>query len=575
MAAAMEVAQGLESGLGFQPDTKLEVFTEFLDSGHFSAPEYTSRMAEMLAVKYADVPLDAIATVGPEALRFLLEHRALVARSVPVVFGDVSERTLRRLMPPPDMRGVVTDYEIDRTVDLAIGLQPDATRIVVIAGSSDFDRYWIENARRELGSRYRGIHVDYLTGSTLDEFIDDARVLAPQTILLILTVFEDAAGRKYRPREAAERIAAAAGAPSYGMFSSFIGSGLLGGYVATYRSIGRDIAGMVAKVLARDETGPRLAHASNQTVVDWRQLQRWGLDAGRLPADAELLHYDPSVWHRYRWQIVLIGIALLAESLALLGLLYERSARQNAERIARHRLLEVVHLNQSATAGALSASIAHELNQPLGAIRNNAAAAEIILRAERPDLDTIRQILADIRDDDQRASDIIQRLRSLLKKRGDIDWQDLDINEVVTGALHILRGEAERRSVLVDFVQTAHQLFVRADRVHLQQVILNLATNAIDAMLDINPAHRKLSLTTALDEGSNVAVSVADTGKGIPRDQLGRVFETFYTTKVHGTGLGLPIARTIVETYGGKIWADNRPEGGTVVRFVLPQVRPR
>ena len=197
-----------------------------------------------------------------------------------------------------------------------------------------------------------------------------------------------------------------------------------------------------------------------------------------------------------------------------------------------------------------------------------------MLRGDKPDLDLIRQILADIRDDDQRADDIIQRLRGMLKKRSEIDWQEFDVRDVVNSAVHILHGEAEQRKVLVDCVQAGDRLSVRADRVHLQQVILNIATNAMDAMLDSAPDGRRLMLRTDLSEGSKVAVSVADTGKGFPGDQLARVFETFYTTKANGTGLGLTIARAIVETYGGRIWAANRPEGGAVVSFVLPLARP-
>ena len=118
--------------------------------------------------------------------------------------------------------------------------------------------------------------------------------------------------------------------------------------------------------------------------------------------------------------------------------------------------------------------------------------------------------------------------------------------------------------------QPAAKLPVRADKVHVQQVILNLATNAMDAMLEAESTERKLVFQTTLTKASKVEVSISDTGRGIPSDQLGSVFDAFYTTKPAGTGLGLSIARTIVETYGGKIWADNRPEGGAVVRFVLP-----
>jgi len=307
-------------------------------------------------------------------------------------------------------------------------------------------------------------------------------------------------------------------------------------------------------------------------LADARQLQHWRLAESRLPQGTVLSFEEKTLWEEHYLAIVTTLAVVALQALVIGALLVERRRRAAAEGAARSRLLEVVHLNQSATAGALSASIAHELNQPLGAIRNNTAAAEILLRSATPDLNLVRQILADIRDDDQRAGDIIERLRGMLKKRSQIDWQEFDVREVVTSAIHILHGEAERRNVLVDCVQAPGELSVRADRVHLQQVILNIATNAMDAMLDSPPERRKLLMRTDLNEGSGVEVSIADTGKGIAADQLARVFETFYTTKANGTGLGLPIARALVETYGGKIWAANRPEGGAVVSFVLPMV---
>lgn len=193
--------------------------------------------------------------------------------------------------------------------------------------------------------------------------------------------------------------------------------------------------------------------------------------------------------------------------------------------------------------------------------------------SERPDLELIGQILVDIQDDDQRAHDVISRIRGLLKKRSEIDWQEFDLNDVTTSAIRILRGEAERRSVVVSSSQTSRELPVRADRVHVQQVILNLATNAMDAMLEVITTEKRLLLETRLTTESKVELSISDTSRGIPDERLASVFEPFYTTKPKGTGLGLSIARAIVETYGGKISAANRPGGGAVFRVVLPLAR--
>jgi signal transduction histidine kinase len=239
----------------------------------------------------------------------------------------------------------------------------------------------------------------------------------------------------------------------------------------------------------------------------------------------------------------------------------------------RARLLEVIHLNRTATAGALSASVAHELNQPLAAIQSYAEAATLYLESDPPDIERAEQILANIRRDDQRASDIISHLRGLLKKRDQLELQECDLNKTVGDALQILRPEALKRGITLDAHEAKSPLPVRADPIHLQQVILNLAVNGMDAMRDCAPGSGKMSIQTALGEESAVEVRVADSGMGIPTDKLNTVFDAFYTTKRDGTGLGLSIARAIVETHGGKIWAENRPGGGAVFCFTLPLSR--
>ncbi len=234
-----------------------------------------------------------------------------------------------------------------------------------------------------------------------------------------------------------------------------------------------------------------------------------------------------------------------------------------------------MHLNGAAAAGALSASVAHELNQPLATILSNAEAAEMLLAANPPDLTQVKEILADIRHADQRAADIIQHLRKLMKRGREIELQEFDLNDAIGGALDILYPEAKKRGVVLSANGIQEPLPVRADQVQLQQVILNLAANGMDAMANFTQRAREMTIQTALNGKTEVEVSVTDTGTGIPTDNLNNVFKTFYTTKQQGTGLGLSIARTIVETYGGKIWAENRTEGGAVFRFTLPLADPR
>jgi signal transduction histidine kinase len=279
---------------------------------------------------------------------------------------------------------------------------------------------------------------------------------------------------------------------------------------------------------------------------------------------------EPNVWERYRWQILATAAILLGQAAVITGLVVERRRRQAAEFEVRQRLLEVLHLNRTAVAGALSTSFAHELGQPLGAIHSYADAAMLYLKQSPPNLEKIERMLTSIQQDDLRAADIVTHIRGLLKKKHEVETQEFDLNDIITSTVEIMDAEALRSGVDLDAYRPNGPLPVRADRIQLQQALVNLAVNGIDAMRDCNNGKRRLSISTTLVNDSSVEVSVADTGAGIPPDKLNTVFDAFFTTKSQGTGLGLSIARTIIQTFGGNIWAENRPGGGALFRFTLP-----
>lgn len=210
--------------------------------------------------------------------------------------------------------------------------------------------------------------------------------------------------------------------------------------------------------------------------------------------------------------------------------------------------------------GELSGSLAHELNQPLTAILSNAQAAQRFLAHDEPDLDEVRPILEDIVKEDRRAGDIIRRLRALLEK-GEVQQQFIPLNRVVDEVILLLRSDLALHHVSAAIETTGDMLGAMGDRVQLQQVILNLVMNATEAMNDLPPADRRLTVRIAASGDGFVELSVRDAGPGIPQDKLEAVFDAFYTTKRHGMGLGLTVCRTIVAAHGGKLWASNNEEG--------------
>ncbi|WP_246802141.1 sensor histidine kinase [Ensifer sp. ENS06] len=571
IAATTAAGEAVRTRLIGATKGKIDLFSEFLDLSRFPETEHVGRMARYLAAKYADHRPDVVVALGEESARFIAANREDLADGAKIIVAGISRSSADEMDLPSDVVGAFSEFHIAKTAEMARRLQPEARHLFIIGGSSEFDRSWLATARADLAAFSRNYETTYLEDLTIDEFTRRAAELPRDSIVLALTIFKDRDGRNFIPREAVRQIATTASAPIYGPYLTYIDYGIVGGSVVTFESLGKTVADLTLDAIAGK---PITDLESPQSyVADARQLQRWGLSEKNLPSGANQMFKELSFWEQY-WLATIAALAVIAaQGSVIAGLLIERRRRRAAETEARHRLLEVVHLNQSATAGALSASIAHELNQPLGAIRSNAEAAATILRSERPNLELIDQILADIQDDDQRAHDVISGMRGLLKKRGEIDWQEFDLNDVTTSAIRILHGEAARRGVVVSSNHAPRQLPMRADRVHVQQVILNLATNAMDAMRDVVASERRLMLETTLTEESRVELSISDTGSGIPDEQLASIFEPFYTTKPSGTGLGLSIARAIVETYGGTIWAANRPEGGAVFRVVWPLAR--
>lgn len=244
------------------------------------------------------------------------------------------------------------------------------------------------------------------------------------------------------------------------------------------------------------------------------------------------------------------------------------TARHDAQMKIAEQQRELAHLSRVAALGEMSGALAHELNQPLASISSNAEAARILLRRHPTDTAELDEILRDIFAEDQRAAQVIRRLRALLK-RGETNLQPVDTNELVSDVLDLAHSELIRRRVSVTSVIAPNLPPVLGDRVQLQQVLLNLILNACEAMRSLDTRDRRLLIIARPDDGDRVQFSVRDCGSGIPTDLIERLFEPFVTTKPDGLGLGLSISRTIVAAHGGRLWAENNPEAGATLHCTL------
>ena len=304
-----------------------------------------------------------------------------------------------------------------------------------------------------------------------------------------------------------------------------------------------------------------------QHVLDQRQKMHEG-KAEHLSIEYRYLHpTEGQKWIHHLTRVASRDAS--GRALRTVGVLRDITARKQAEAELLQQRAELAHLSRVTMLGELSGSMAHELNQPLTAILSNAQAAQRFLADDHADLNEVRDILADIVAEDKRAGEVIRRLRLLLKK-GEVQHQPLSVNEVILEVLKLVRSELVNQNFTVQTQLSPDLPIVHADGVQLQQVLLNLVMNACEAMAGAEIRTRELTLRTSRCLDGSAQVSVADCGPGIPPEELEQIFDSFYTTKPQGMGLGLAVCRSIITAHGGNLWATNNPARGATVHFTLP-----
>ncbi|SEA39194.1 HAMP domain-containing sensor histidine kinase [Variovorax sp. YR216] len=577
LPANIDADRGIREGIARVPARRVDIFEEFLDRPTFSGPAFDATVATYLRDKYATRPPEAIVAAGEPALEFLLGHRAELFPNVPVVHLAIEIAYLKSIPPlPADVIGVPIDYDFAGTIEQAMRWRPAARRLVVVTGSGIRDRKWEIKARDAVAGLDTRATVEFLSGLATDALEQRLRALGDGDVVFTPGYFVDGTGREFAPRDSAALIAKASAAPVYGPFSTFIGTGVVGGRMPTYLEMGRQAANAVNGVL--DGTAPSDLHLPARIPsvmqIDWRQAQRWGMADNDVPPDAVVHFKEPTIWEKYRHQALLIFIVMLLQTALIAALLVERrlrrrtaSARKTAELQAEKDRAALTHMTRVSMMGQLSAAIAHQLNQPLAAILGNAEAARKMLGRGNPDLAELKDICNDIVTEDRRAAEVIRRLGALFR-RGEMQLAPIDLNELVSETLELTRPELVTRRVSAA-TELAPLPLVEGNRVQLQQVLLNLILNAADAMIDVDPARRTLTVRTVLD-GANVSFQVIDRGVGIPPGDLQDIFGAFWSTKAGGTGIGLAICQSIVAAHRGTLAATNNPEGGATFRVTWP-----
>lgn len=539
-------------------------------TARFEDRNVEAEFADYLRALFARGAPDLIVALGGPAASFVQRNRPQLFPSTPMVMTAVEERRVQRSALSDNDAVVAVRQDVPALFGNIVRLLPATRTIAVVVGDSPNERFWQNEIRKELEPVLPNVRLLFWNRLSFADILKEAARLPPDSAIFWVQVQVDATGASHEGEQALKELYAAANAPIFSYDDSFFGGETVGGPMTSARDSAQKTSEAAIRILGGERPSdikiPTLEYGPAK--YDWRQLRRWNIAESSLPPGSEVYFRDPSPWETYRWQILLIASVILVQAALISILVHERRGRRKAEVQARQQSAELAHVNRYTMAGELTASIAHELNQPLGAILTNAESAALMLRSPNPDLNELNEIIEDIRRDDARASEVIVHLRSLLKK-APFEEKELDLNDVLEETVTFLAPLATARKVELDAVTHLALLPIKGDRIQLQQVITNLIVNAMDAVAGCAGSVRKIDIET-VHAGNRAEVSIRDHGPGIPSDQVKRVFEPFFTTKPEGMGMGLAIARTIVEAHNGRITAENQSGGGAQLRISLP-----
>lgn len=549
------VSRSLQRVLTAGAARPVQLRREYLDLARFEDPAHRQSLAAFLERKYARQRVDLVMAGLASSLDFVVEYRQRIFPGVPVVFIAVDEQEIGGRTLPPDVIGVPARMDLAGTLDLGLRSIPETRQVFVVVGRSSFDAHWEARARDALGPFEQKVTLTYLAGLPMDELLARVRVLPPNSIIQYLHIFEDGTGKTFIPAEALDLLSAAANAPIFGHVDSYVGRGIVGGRVMSFEAEGtraaelglRILAGERPEAVAKDAT--RLD--SNVSMVDWRQMRRWGLNETRLPPDTVVRNRVLGVWDLYRWQIVAALAVFLVQTALIVALLVQRARRRRAEAGLRRNQVELRRLGGRLLQAHEDESrrIARELHDDLGQ-------GLALLTVE---MDLLRQHPAE--DGDRladRMQDLVVQVKHLSSSVHGLSHQlhpsKLEQLGLVAALRSLCLEAAQLHRLPIDFVD--HEV-PEALPPELAVCLYRIAQEALRNVVKHSGAGR--AEVTLLGNGVTLALEILDDGRGFdPGVARGK------------GGLGLVSMRERALHVAGELVIGSRPSEGTRIAVSVP-----
>ncbi len=570
------VLDGIRTQLTHEYGYSCNLNIEYLETDRYPKGKYPRERFDIYNEKYKNVDLDLLICIGLDIVSTIKKHADSNLLNLPTVsidldfsaYGISNEISLNR-------QTAVIPFKLDaeKTISTALELFPETKSVFFLCGISNGDQLYCTMSRKAVGRIDNHKNITFITDTTMNDALRIVHYLPVNSLVILSSFTTDSKQVPYNNPESVRLISNAASAPVFTYNNTGFGEGSVGGYMMNFDKVGLLTGEIAVKLL--NGADPNSIQVSEKDyydyLFDWRQLKKWKLDGSdRIPKESTILYKEIKPLAEYKWFIVGGFFFLIVQTLLILNLIrMNRKQKVMTQQIieSENKFRELVREDRILRIGQLTASLSHELNQPLAAILSTAQAGIRFIDSNKATPDLLKELFQNISEDDKRTASILGSIRGMLKleKR---EKEKINLIDLIEELVPIYNSEAIKRKIKIDVKLSQTPVFTLADWTQIQQVLMNFILNALQAMEGISKKDKILSITESVDK-DYVTLSVRDQGPGIDQSIRDIVFKPFVTTRREGMGIGLALSRSIIEDHQGKIWARNLPEGGAEFSFRL------
>ena len=574
--AYKRILNGIEEEIANQFGKNVTIHTEYLEIARYPQGNFPKEVFDKYNEKYSDIKLDLLICVGygiidpvkKNADEYLQSLHAVVLDLDFSSFGYQTEFKLN------DKTAVIPlKFNFDKTLLTALSLFPKATSVSFLSGTSRLDTFLTLLTKAAAEKIISNNKITFDSNLSMNETIDLVENLPDNTIIFIPYYTTDSKLVPYHNTEAIRLIRSVAKSPIFHLSDLGLGEGAVGGYIINFAKAG-SLAGKVATKILNgvDPNSIQITESDYyEYAFDYRELKRWNLiNSNLIPAGSTIMYEDISFVDRYKWIGGLVLLFIVLQTLLIANLIrLNKNQKVMTKKIidTENRYKDFLHQDRSLRLGQLTASLSHEINQPLTAILSNAQAGIRFIDSGEGDLKLLKQIFQKIVESDKRGASIVRSIRGMMKP--DVsEKRKVELNNLINEVIAVYQNEISRNNIKMKTNLWMEPIFVLGDRIQIQQVLLNLISNASHSLKKVTHSNQIITISSSLLD-DEAFVTVRDNGPGIDAEIKEKLFEPFVTSKNTGMGIGLTISQSIIEDHQGKIWAENLPESGAEFSFTL------